>query len=628
MSIVLGSNIAASQAQRRLAESSSSLRQTFERLSSGLRINRAGDDAAGLAISESLKADTRIYNQGVRNLNDGLGLLAVADGALENLSNVVIRLKELAQQSANGVYGSAQRAALDKEAQKLSEEYERVIRSTAFNGLGLFSGSLGAVALQGGVGLNGRISSTLGGAVGNGTFASATQTTASGSAERIATADLNYDGILDLVVGGLGAFAQAEVRLGRADGTFGAGTSYSMGGDDIRGLSLADFNNDGIVDISITSVVAAGTDGYTSVRLGRGDGTFAAARSYFLRPGMDMYGIQTGDLNGDGNADILALGQDSGTPEVIVQLGRGDGTFGAALSQSTSSGLGADVALADVNGDGILDAAAVVDNLVSVGLGRGDGTFKSFSVVDNAVTTASDVQFGDVNNDGVLDFIAAGVGGGVATAYVKLGTGTGTFGASSQFRLVGTVAQEVRLADVNGDGNLDIAATSDTAKFVVALGNGNGTFLAATSFGTGGNSSDLALSDVNGDGVHDVVAATGGSDFFFQFQNTTSGASPLLEFSLKTRMDARQSMAILDRKLAQISSQRGTVGAYQSRLVTAVNTLMASSENYQVAGSRITDADTAEEAAKLVRGQILQQAATAVLAQASNQPRVALSLLG
>ena len=104
MSVRLGSNIASLGAQRRLADTSSALSTTFERLSSGQRINRASDDAAGLAISDTLRAKSRIYTQGVRNLNDGISLLNIADSAIENLSSIVVRLEELAAQAANGSY--------------------------------------------------------------------------------------------------------------------------------------------------------------------------------------------------------------------------------------------------------------------------------------------------------------------------------------------------------------------------------------------------------------------------------------------------------------------------------------------------------------------------------------------
>ena len=130
MSITLGSNIASLRGQRQLTKTSDELGTVFERLSSGQRINRASDDAAGLAIADDLKAKSKIYVQGVRNLNDGLSLLSIADSALESLSGIVQRMEELAAQAANGIYGQEQRAALNEEAQALADEFFRITKTT------------------------------------------------------------------------------------------------------------------------------------------------------------------------------------------------------------------------------------------------------------------------------------------------------------------------------------------------------------------------------------------------------------------------------------------------------------------------------------------------------------------
>lgn len=135
MAVTIGSNLSSLQAQRRLGESTSSLTATFERLSSGKRINRPSDGAAELAIATALNVDSRVYTAGIRNGNDGLSLLSIADAALANLSDVVVRITELATQSANGVYSNKQREALDKEAQALADEYLRITKTTEFNGV-------------------------------------------------------------------------------------------------------------------------------------------------------------------------------------------------------------------------------------------------------------------------------------------------------------------------------------------------------------------------------------------------------------------------------------------------------------------------------------------------------------
>lgn len=147
MSITINTNLAALNAQRRLGGTTQKLQKSFEQLSSGLRIVRASDDAAGLAIAESLKADQRIANVAIRNANDGISLIAIADGALGEMSNVLTRMAELAEQSANGVLSPTQRSALDLEFGALASEIERIATTTAFNGLSLLSGG-SQVSLQ------------------------------------------------------------------------------------------------------------------------------------------------------------------------------------------------------------------------------------------------------------------------------------------------------------------------------------------------------------------------------------------------------------------------------------------------------------------------------------------------
>ena len=140
MPISLGSNITSLQAQRRLNNASDSLSRVYERLSSGQRINRASDDAAGLAIADSLKANARIAGVAIRNANDGISTIAIADSALNEVGNVLTRLAELSEQSANGVFSTTQRSALQNEFNALGSEIERIATVTEFNGVKLLSG--------------------------------------------------------------------------------------------------------------------------------------------------------------------------------------------------------------------------------------------------------------------------------------------------------------------------------------------------------------------------------------------------------------------------------------------------------------------------------------------------------
>lgn len=143
-------------AQRNLADATGKLATSYERLSSGLRINRASDDAAGLSIAEALKADSRVAAVAIRNANDGISIIGITDGAIAQITNVLSRLAELASQSANGVFDSGQRSALQLEFTALMSEVERIAITTEFNGLKLLSGG-GNVTFQ--VGFDGTVNS-------------------------------------------------------------------------------------------------------------------------------------------------------------------------------------------------------------------------------------------------------------------------------------------------------------------------------------------------------------------------------------------------------------------------------------------------------------------------------------
>jgi flagellin len=141
MAITIGSNISSLQAQRRLAGSSEALNSTFLKLSSGQRINKASDDAAGLAIADSLRANIRVGQVAVRNANDGISSIGIADASLADIGQVLSRLAELAEQSSNGTFSVAQRSALQNEFTALGSEVERIAVTTEFNGVKLLSGN-------------------------------------------------------------------------------------------------------------------------------------------------------------------------------------------------------------------------------------------------------------------------------------------------------------------------------------------------------------------------------------------------------------------------------------------------------------------------------------------------------
>ncbi len=151
MGLRIATNVASLNTQKNLSGIKLNLDRSFERLSSGNRINRAADDAAGLAISENLRALIRGYRQADRNANDGISLVQVAEGSLNEVSNMLIRLRELAVQASSDTVGDTERKFVDVEYQQLKSEIQRITESTSFNGFDLLNGTGGVIDIQVGV---------------------------------------------------------------------------------------------------------------------------------------------------------------------------------------------------------------------------------------------------------------------------------------------------------------------------------------------------------------------------------------------------------------------------------------------------------------------------------------------
>ncbi len=142
MALSINTNVASLNAQRNLSVSQGQLSKSMQRLSSGLRINSASDDAAGLAISENMRGQVRSMNQASKNANDGISMIQTAEGSLNETSAILVRMRELATQSATGTVGSTERGYIQSEVNKLSSEIDRIAGSTEFNGQKLLNGSL------------------------------------------------------------------------------------------------------------------------------------------------------------------------------------------------------------------------------------------------------------------------------------------------------------------------------------------------------------------------------------------------------------------------------------------------------------------------------------------------------
>ncbi len=314
--------------------------------------------------------------------------------------------------------------------------------------------------------------------------------------------------------------------------------TYGSGGSNPYSIVVADVNRDGRPDLVVANYCGVGCvgDGSVSVLLGNGDGTFQPAVAYDSG-GPDTYSVAVADVNGDGKPDIVVA--NSGNNTVGVLLGNGDGTFRPAVTYpSSAAGSGATcpdaVTIADVNGDGRPDLIVTnycsenyLTKLVGVLLGNGDGTFQSAVAYDSGGLQAYSVAVADVNGDGkpdllVANWVASDQDVGSGTVGVLLGNGDGTFQPAVAYDSGGTLAYSIAVADVNGDGNLDVAVANcaPTGSFAcpnfggsggtgvvgILLGNGDGTFRPVVTYDSGGlYATSIAIADVNGDGKPDLL---------------------------------------------------------------------------------------------------------------------------
>jgi uncharacterized protein (DUF2141 family) len=350
---------------------------------------------------------------------------------------------------------------------------------------------------------------------------------ASGAAS-VVYQDLNGDGKIDLVTANNDG--SVSVLLGNGDGKFRAAVVYGSGGSGATSVAIADVNRDGKLDVLVSNNCEPSggncANGSVGVLLGNGDGTFQPVVTY-ASGGFFASALAVGDLNGDGKPDVVVTNGFS-TATVGVLLGNGDGTFQPVVLYDSGSQSAKSVAIADLNGDGKPDVVVTNcsfdngalcahdkdSNSVAVLLGNGDGTLQSAVTYPTGGASPYAVKVEDVNGDGKLDLVVANncsspgpfncAPGAVG---ILLGNGDGTFRLAVSYSSGGRNAVSIAVADVNGDGNLDIAVSNQgNSTLGVLLGNGDGTFRKASVYSVLGGA--LSIADLNGDGRPDVVLAT------------------------------------------------------------------------------------------------------------------------
>ncbi len=584
MALIINSNIASLNAQRQLLNSGADLDQASERLASGRRINSAADDAAGLAISNRQTSQVRGLEQGIRNANDGISLIQTAEGALDETTNILQRIRELSIQSSNGIYSDSDRSTLDAEVQQLKAEIDRIAETTSFNGQNILDGTLGELNLQVGSKANEVISvevgtldsSALGGSGGGDVVGTAINTTASQAA--------------DLVTG---------------NGTAG---QVLINGQDVGDLSAAD-NIGELLDTINTAISGVEVSSFI-------EATASVAGTGILR-GADTVTLTLEDANGNNQAFII--GETGSTAELVDRINTvSGGTINASLNDDGLLQLTAD------EGEGITVAYNGSAAVANVGFAATDYRAQlSFEITDSTIT---DVQV--EINVGTAGSTALAIAQGLGIQVRNDGDITANASTSAAAITEGDlVINDVALSGASAGGG---AGTAGQAAQLISLINAKSDLtgvVASTSTGiTGGivlNSVDGSEISVEFAGTSATVATTGLLE-----TNIGSGVGDSIsDLDISTIGGAQDAIDVVDAALEQINSVRADLGAVNNRLDFTVSNLSNVVENTSAARSRIVDADFAAETAALSRSQVLQQASQAILAQANARPQQVLSLL-
>lgn len=353
-------------------------------------------------------------------------------------------------------------------------------------------------------------------------FFAGLQSIAGDSSFRLTTGDFNGDLSDDVAfVSGSGIL----LALVQSTGTLGTPSPVMIGGGTARAVVSADLNKDGKVDL-LAALVSP--NGAVAVLLGNGDGTFAAPVQYNLPPaptapaGAIPEGITTGDVNADGNPDVVTA--DGAGAIATALLGNGDGTLRTGTNLYNGGQTGTEPVIADLNGDGNRDVAVVyhaqmlANGRLSMFFGNGDGTFQAVVTGPVPGDGSYDIDAADFNGDNLMDLAItnAGLSQGGGTSYtnsniaVLLGTGGGNFAAPVTYA-VGQSPRSMRVADLNGDGRRDIAASvlgdnTGPGQVAILFGNADGTFQTAVAHHATSHPNGFGIGDIDYDGLPDLIA--------------------------------------------------------------------------------------------------------------------------
>ena len=609
---VINTNLSAVAAQNSLRTSALNQTTAMERLSSGVRINSAKDDAAGLAISTRMTANIRGLGAAIRNANDGISLTQTAEGGLSSIGDNLQRIRELAVQSANTGNNESDRAALNTEARQLVSEIDRIANNSQFNGIRLLDGSFQNQSLQVGAGndANDRIAISIGSAkvsaLGIGSNSSFSKTLDVGTA---VTTDKLLEGQLSINGARINASESDGVSFASADGSAIAKAAAINAASGLTGVTAKVTATEKVAPMAATAFTGT-IDGDVKIN------------------GVDIGPIQASAVTLTGSPNLatqrLADAISRGT-QVAAAINAKTSQTGVTATAATDTGV---VTLKAMDGRNVT-VATTQRGAQETGLGALVPTVKTTTIAPSATTdlAANDIKIMGVDIGIVVGGSAAALRGNLVAAINAKTNQTGVFAEvvnTDKVKLSRAdglaITVETTLAGAKGSGFDDGASTP------ALLAATNTTAATTTPTAAVTTTASITLS-TNGDkGI--VVGGTTGSTFTGQkvgFNASVLSSSGGVDLS--TAAGSIAALTVLDKAINTVTDSRASMGAYQNRLTASVANLETTSMNLQASRSRILDTDYAKETTNLAKAQIIQQAATAMLAQANQSSQSVLSLL-
>jgi len=751
MPLSIQTNVASLNAQRNLNSSQGGLATSLQRLSSGLRINSAKDDAAGLAIADRMTAQVNGLGQASRNANDGISLTQTAEGALQESTNILQRVRELAVQSANSTNSATDRLSLQSEVNQLVSELDRISDTTSFNGIKLLDGSFQAQQFQVGANAGETISITV--AEANSSSLGVEKKNTDNSTQGIEVATSSHEvnmsttnlgtaatpsddwltiknsiaaqnitvsytsGVADQIVSttvddsakviaetlsgidGVDASATTSATLNftAADASTGDTISLffeqqstnatpfnqeaiSFAGD--NDATIAESNFDTAIQNAVTNINSDLSN--SDLSYDKDSNTITSAS------GLDLgfFSFRDDNTSGDNASAQISISGVQGSPVVINSTNATDstvvtGTITTVIDNSVSSitsntidGSGGIFTIASAgepatvsdNSNGTLNVAGgnnvTAQDLTITGTGSTtvavaeDLSAKDLAALVNSVTDETGVNataktiatLSNLDTDGVVSFsfvdesnTAVDISANVTTTDLtalatSINDNTGKTGITAtlsltkdSIELTDNTGNDIKILDFNSSGADAITAVtmdvkgSESASAAVTLSAGNSTITDSTV--VGGNVE--FKSSANTFTISSSVAGSAGGLFSTDADVLNSSElSNVAALDISTVAGANEAIDIVDGALASIDSNRADLGAIQNRFTSTISNLSVSIENISAARGRIQDTDFASETANMTKNQILQQAGTAMLAQANQLPQAVLSLLG